>query len=80
MSPNGNSRQVFIAFDVAATPSGKIADRIVDEIITDFLAAAPATPSGTIRYPGAGTLAFRRESMERGVPVDPHYWRQVLEL
>lgn len=72
--------QVFLVFDVAATPAGKMADRIVDEIITDFQTAAPASPSGTIRYPGSGTLAIRRESMEQGIPVDPQYWRQVLEL
>ena len=72
--------QVFLAFDVAATPAGEMADRIVDETIADFQTAAPASPSGTIRYPGAGTLAIRRESMERGIPVDPQYWRQVLKL
>ncbi len=72
--------QVFLVFDVAATPAGKMADRIVDEIISDFQTAAPASPSGTIRYPGSGTLAIRRESMEQGIPVDPQYWRQVLEL
>jgi 3-dehydro-L-gulonate 2-dehydrogenase len=72
--------QVFLAFDVAVTPAGKTADRIVDEIITDFQTAAPASPSGTVRYPGAGTLAIRRESLEQGIEVDPQYWRQVLEL
>jgi 3-dehydro-L-gulonate 2-dehydrogenase len=72
--------QVFLAFDVTVTPAGKTADRIVDQIISDFQTAAPASPSSTVSYPGAGTLAIRRESLKQGIPVDPEYWRQVLEL
>jgi len=72
--------QVFLAFDVSATPAGKMADLIVSKIITDFQSAAPTSPSGRIRYPGDGTLARRRENMEQGIEVDPQYWRQVLEL
>jgi 3-dehydro-L-gulonate 2-dehydrogenase len=72
--------QVFLAFDVAMTPVGKAAERIVDQVIADFLAAAPASPSGRIRYPGAGTLATRRESLRQGIEVDPQYWQQVLQM
>jgi 3-dehydro-L-gulonate 2-dehydrogenase len=72
--------QVFLTFDVSATPAGGEAERIVERIITDFLSAAPASPSDTVRFPGSGTLAIRRESMERGIVVDALRWQQVLEM
>ena len=72
--------QVFLAFDTAATPNARMVDRIVEEVIADFLSAAPASTSRKVRYPGAGTLAIRRESLEKGIEVDPEYWRQLLEL
>jgi 3-dehydro-L-gulonate 2-dehydrogenase len=72
--------QVFLAFDVASTPVAATADRIVEQIIADLQSASPASPHTVVRYPGAGTLAIRQESMERGIAVDPYYWRQVLEL
>jgi len=72
--------QVFLAFDVASTPVAATADRIVEQIISDFQSATPASASGSVRYPGAGTLAIRQESLERGIEVDSEYWRQVLEL
>jgi len=72
--------QVVLAFDVAAPPAAKPAERIVEESIADFLGAAPVSPGEAVRYPGAGTLAIRQESLAQGIEVDPQYWRQVLEL
>jgi 3-dehydro-L-gulonate 2-dehydrogenase len=72
--------QVFLTFDVASTPLAETADRIVEQIIADFQSATPASPDTGVRYPGAGTLVIRLESMEKGVAVDPHYWEQVLGL
>jgi len=72
--------QVFLAFNVSSTPVAATANHIVEQIITDFQSAAPSSPRGSVRYPGAGTLAIRQESLERGIEVDPGYWRQVLEM
>ena len=72
--------QVFIAFDVNTLVGKKLAGELVEEIIADLHRSIPASEDDRIYYPGERTLASRRENMEKGIPVDPDYWQQVLEM
>lgn len=66
--------QVFIAFDLAPTGGLETAARVADDIVESLRA------SGTeeVRYPGQRTLSIRRENMEKGIPVEPSVWQQLL--
>ncbi len=58
--------QVFIAFGLSSfANAGPIAESIIGSL-------------GPIRYPGKQVLRTRAENMERGVPVDPAIWSEVL--
>ena len=68
--------QVFVAFDLASLGGPERAERVADDIIENL-----HTDGGDgVRYPGERTLQLRRENMERGVPVEPAVWEQVLKL
>jgi 3-dehydro-L-gulonate 2-dehydrogenase len=63
--------QVFVA--VAPTGGAAFAERVADEIVEHFKG-----PEGEgVRYPGERSRAERRESMERGVVVEPSVWERV---
>jgi len=64
--------QVFIAIDPASLGSDGDTSRIADAAL-EHLIAGP----GTVRYPGAGTLAIRARSLRDGVEVDPAIWTEV---
>ena len=64
--------QVFIAIDPAALGPGTDTERIADAAINHLTAG-----SGTVRYPGAGTLAVRARRLRDGVEVDPAIWTEV---
>jgi 3-dehydro-L-gulonate 2-dehydrogenase len=61
--------QVFLAFDVAS------GTHLADEVIAHL--QAPLRDGGRVRYPGERTLETRRESLAKGVPVDPSIWEAV---
>jgi 3-dehydro-L-gulonate 2-dehydrogenase len=66
--------QVFIAFDLSSFAGSEIANEIVENL-------KQASAEGeAVRYPGERTLRVRRENMEKGVPVEPKVWEQVLKL
>ena len=67
--------QVFIAFDLPSGDNDALADRIVESVKT----AAPAGKE-TARYPGERTAEVRAENTEKGIPVDPSLWQQVLAM
>jgi 3-dehydro-L-gulonate 2-dehydrogenase len=70
-----NLSQVFLAFDLASGDGDALADRIVESVKT-------STPAGKekVRYPGERTAEVRAENTEKGIPVDPSIWEQVLAL
>jgi 3-dehydro-L-gulonate 2-dehydrogenase len=70
--------QVFIAVDVARAGGPSWVDGLMDELVADLHASRPAGENADVRYPGQRILAMRRESLEKGVPVDPDIWKQVL--
>ncbi|HVH89486.1 MAG TPA: 3-dehydro-L-gulonate 2-dehydrogenase, partial [Terriglobales bacterium] len=71
-----NLSQVFIAIDPAVLGAG---EEIVNRIIADLRASTPLTEL-PVRYPGEQVLKIRRESMERGVPVNGEIWSEVQQL
>jgi 3-dehydro-L-gulonate 2-dehydrogenase len=72
--------QIFIGIDVSQTTGLAMVDRIVDELIADLRTATPVEKEGMILYPGARALNTRRENLEKGIPVDPSIWHQVLSV
>lgn len=72
--------QVFIAFDLSKLPDQSLLHQRVNDVIQDFHSAVLTGESGKIRYPGEGTLKTRKENMERGIPVEPSFWKKILEM
>jgi 3-dehydro-L-gulonate 2-dehydrogenase len=70
--------QVFVAISMGAAGGG--GDAIVESVLRDVKASAPAGEGGEIRYPSERTLRVRRESLERGIPVDDAVWKAILSL
>jgi 3-dehydro-L-gulonate 2-dehydrogenase len=71
-----NLSQMFVALAVSDSDfSDSLADKVVGSVLS-------ATPSGneSVRYPGQRTLEVRAENMEKGIPVDPGIWEQVLAM
>ena len=76
--PEYGVSQVFIALDVARTGGTQGVDGLVDEIVADLHAAPSEAGDAPVRYPGEQVRRMRRESLERGVPVDADIWAQVV--
>lgn len=72
--------QVFIAFDISRESQKQFGDRIVSQVIENLHAAAPVSKDGKIYYPGERTLLTRRENLKNGIPVDEHYWKEILGM
>jgi 3-dehydro-L-gulonate 2-dehydrogenase len=69
--------QVFLAFDPEQLQNPFDADRLADDLI-DHLHGSHVEPTGErVRYPGERTLATRRESEVRGIPVDDSVWAEI---
>ncbi len=71
---NGAS-QVFIAFDVQRIAGADRAAAMVDAILADF-----ADVDDDVTYPGQRMLAYRRDALESGVPVETADWEQLLAM
>ncbi len=72
--------QIFIAIDVTTVAGEEILHQTVEEIIRDLHDAPPLEGHEQVTYPGERMLKTRRESLAHGIPVDPDYWQQVLNL
>lgn len=72
--------QVFVAIDPRRLRQGDRDDRIVDEILDYVHEATPLHPDGAVYYPGERSLLTRRESMEKGVLVEPEVWEKVQRM
>ncbi len=71
--------QVFIAFDPARLARPGYED-LIAEILADLHGAEPLAEGEPILYPGERALKVRRENLEKGIPVEENFWRQVLEM
>ena len=72
--------QVFIAIDATSLMGEAVLNETVDAILQDFHTATPLDESEPVRYPGEGMLQVRRESLEKGVPVDEEQWKELLAM
>ncbi|KPV57588.1 2,3-diketo-L-gulonate reductase [Paenibacillus sp. A3] len=72
--------QVFIAFDLKKLPDWHLLNLKIEEIVADLHTAIPDEKGEGVRYPGERTLRVRAENLERGIPVDPTLWNQVLTM
>jgi 3-dehydro-L-gulonate 2-dehydrogenase len=72
--------QIFLAIDADRTGDQHVAEHIVNQIIATLDDITPITREGEVHYPGEKTLKRREDSVRNGVPIDPHYWRQVREM
>jgi 3-dehydro-L-gulonate 2-dehydrogenase len=75
--PEYGVSQVFIAVDVTRAGASRV-DGLMDELVADLRASRPDGENGDVRYPGRRIRDMRRESLEKGVPVDPAIWEQVV--
>jgi 3-dehydro-L-gulonate 2-dehydrogenase len=69
--------QVFIAVDVDRAGASRV-DGLMDELVADLQTSRPDGANGDVRYPGRRIREMRRESLEKGVPVDPAIWARVV--
>lgn len=71
--------QVFLAFDPSSFGPASAADKIAEDAIAN-LQQPFASLQERVRYPGQNVLETRRENLEKGVPVEPDIWKQVLAM
>ena len=62
--------QVFIALNVTALDGVDHVEATVNALVEHLQATKPLVPGDSIRYPGAGMLRIRRESLAQGVWVE----------
>jgi 3-dehydro-L-gulonate 2-dehydrogenase len=62
--------QVFIALNVSALNGVEHVEATVNALVEHLQATKPLVPGESIRYPGAGMLRIRRESLAQGVWVE----------
>lgn len=72
--------QVFIAFDISRLSGKDLITQSLKETITDLHLSTPIREGGTVSYPGERMLQTRKENLEKGIPVEPFYWEQLLEM
>jgi len=72
--------QIFIAIDLEKVVGKKGAQNHIQGIIDNLHRTSPTKTGEKVYYPGERTLLTRKENMEKGVPVDPQYWEQVLDM
>ncbi len=72
--------QVFMALDISRLSGKDLIIRSLQETIADLHRSTPIREGGTVSYPGERMLKARKENLEKGIPVEPVYWEQVLKM
>ncbi|MGE5604756.1 MAG: Ldh family oxidoreductase, partial [Bacteroidota bacterium] len=72
--------QLFIAFDLSKLSGKDFMLQSLEETIADLHRTTPIREDGTVSYPGERMLHTRKENLEKGVPVEPIFWEQVLRM
>jgi 3-dehydro-L-gulonate 2-dehydrogenase len=71
--------QVFIAFDLEKSMSPASRDALISSVLDWTSSSAPAEGvRSKIMFPGQRALSARRDSMEKGIPIDESIWNEVL--
>lgn len=71
--------QVFIAIDPNSVGPGGAEGNIADQIV-EYLRSSSPVGREQVRYPGERVLQTRKESLAKGIAVEPAIWRHVQEL
>ena len=72
--------QVFICFDNTNLHGASFADNITEEIIDFIHGTTPSGENERVYYPGERTLLTRKMNREKGIPVEPSIWQEILEM
>ena len=67
--------QTFMALDVTSLVGQGVREQIVNDVVNDLQEAGEG-----VRYPGAGMLRVREESLEQGVWVDDGQWDDLVQM
>lgn len=76
----GRCSQIFIAIDPQVFATPEEVQKIVASTKAQLHGSLPVQEGQTVRYPGEGTMAVRKENLELGIPVDESVWSQVCAL
>ena len=68
--------QVFICLQADEALCNRVGNQIIDYVKSD----QPEGGTGSVRYPGEGTLSTRAANLKLGIPVDEAIWSAVLKL
>jgi len=71
--------QVFIAIDPKTFGNESFQQNLIDETLENFKAYSVGEPD-SIRYPGEGVLARRKNNLKNGISIEKEIWDQILEL
>lgn len=72
--------QFFMVIDLSKFPDRARIEEEIGKTLEDLKTSIPMDEKSPVRYPGAGTLKVREESMKNGVYADDKVWASVLEL
>ena len=72
--------QVFIAIDMSQEAQAAYTEKITNEIVEYLHNGATFTEENEILYPGERVLRIREENLKNGIPVEPLYWQQILDM
>lgn len=72
--------QTFIVIDINQFPDRDEILRKISDTLEDLKLAEPVKEGVPVHFPGEHMKQIREENMKLGVPVDEHYWQNVLDM
>jgi 3-dehydro-L-gulonate 2-dehydrogenase len=72
--------QMFLTMNPEAFGPAPRAEELVEGVVASLHNCQPIKPGVKVRYPGEQTLRTRAENTERGLPVEPGVWEQILAM
>ena len=72
--------QTFIAINYQSLPDNNLVLKSINDVLDDMHSASLQNGSNGIFYPGERMMHTRKENMEKGIPVEDIFWKQVLDL
>lgn len=72
--------QVFIAIDLFNISNKQYVEELFQDTIDNLKQSIPVEEGQSVRFPGEGSLAKRKKSMEEGIEIDDTVWKKILEL
>jgi 3-dehydro-L-gulonate 2-dehydrogenase len=70
--------QVFIALDLSSFDDPAAVAKIAGQVVSHLQSSLP--PGEQVRYPGQNVLEIRKESLAKGIGVDPALWKEIMEM